>query len=72
MMETGCFYNQKMISGMTTEELVDLINDLPEWDPQLLEELCKRASMKEEWDTADGDNYLDVAYAAAEKLGVEI
>lgn len=43
-----------------------------EWDFDLLEQLCSRAGMSEEWDAADGEHFESVAYAAAEKLGVKI
>lgn len=54
------------------EELARKIRESNEWIPELLEELCKAAGMLEEWQAADGGNFEDVAFAAAEKLGVEI
>ena len=38
----------------------------------LLRDLCWRADLIDEWEESDGDNFEDVAYKAAEKLGVEI
>lgn len=43
-----------------------------EWDNDLCAELCEAADMTAEWETADGDTFEAVVYAAAEKLGVEI
>ena len=54
------------------EELARKIRESGEWIPELLEELCEHAGMLAEWQAADGSNFEDVAFAAAEKLGVEI
>ena len=35
-------------------------------------ELCERAGVSEEWETADSDTFESVVYAAAEKLGIQI
>lgn len=51
--------------------LASKIRELSFWDPDLLEQLCKEAGMSDEWDTA-GEEFEAVAFAAAEKLGVEI
>ena len=42
------------------------------WDADLLAELCEAAGMIDEWNAADGETFESVAFAAAEKLGVEI
>lgn len=42
------------------------------WDSELLKELCDAADMSQEWDEADDETFEAVAFAAAEKLGVEI
>ena len=42
------------------------------WDLEELAELCRLADMEEQWAEADGDGFEGVAFAAAEKLGVEI
>lgn len=53
-------------------EIAEELRQLPTWDYELLEELCSLADMSDEWKEADGDTFESVAYAAAEKLGVEI
>jgi len=42
------------------------------WNPEMLRELCEIADMLPEWEAADGESFESVAYAAAEKLGVEL
>lgn len=59
----------------TNEELALSISIDEEWEHWKLIELCKRAGMMNEWRKAwqAGDSeYEKVAYAAAEKLGVNI
>lgn len=53
-------------------ELAEIIRNSDTWDSEALEELCALAGMAEEWEAADGETFESVAYAAAEKLGVEI
>ena len=67
--ETGCHYTD--LEDLTLEELAAEIRSLPEWDADLLRELCWRADMIEEWDAAEDDSE-SVAFAAARKLGVKI
>lgn len=58
-----------------TEKINDIakaIRSADTWDMDLLAELCEAADMTEEWEAADGDTFESVAFAAAEKLGVEI
>ena len=43
-----------------------------EWDFELIEELCEIAGLEEEWNDSDSENFEDVAYKAAEILGVDI
>ena len=57
---------------MSDAELSQEIRSLGFWDTDLLRDLCWRAGLIDEWEEADGDNFEDVAYKAAEKLGVEI
>ena len=52
--------------------IAEMIRASDTWDFELLEELCELADMAEEWQEADGETFESVAYAAAEKLGVEI
>ena len=53
-------------------EIAEIIRTADIWDMESLAELCELAGMSEEWEAADGDTFESVAYAAAEKLGVEI
>lgn len=53
-------------------EIAEMIRKSDSWDYELLEELCSLADMSDEWKEADGETFESVAYAAAEKLGVEI
>lgn len=53
-------------------ELAEMIRNSDTWDMEALAELCELADMEEEWNEADGETFESVAYAAAEKLGVEI
>lgn len=55
-----------------TGELAQIQRESGAWDADILEELCRRAEMQEEWNNADGESFEAVAYAAAKKLGVEI
>ena len=58
---------------MTREqELATEIREGQEWDFDQLAELCELAGMSEEWEEADGETFEQVAFQAAEKLGVEI
>lgn len=62
------------------EEIAEELRASRRWDMNLLEELCKIAGMEYEWkaaleeddDEADEYPFETVAFAAAEKLGVEI
>lgn len=56
----------------TAQEIAKDIKAMDTWDNDLLKELCEAADMMEEWDQADGETFEAVAFAAAEKLGVEI
>lgn len=58
------------LSDITIEQLAERIRLCDEWIPELIEELCKRADMETEYDEAE--DCESVAFAAAEKLGVEI
>jgi len=42
------------------------------WDLDFLRELCEEAGLLDEWEAADGETFEEVAYKAAEKLGVNI
>ena len=53
-------------------EVAEIIRSADTWDMDALTELCELAVMAEEWEAADGETFESVAFAAAEKLGVEI
>lgn len=53
-------------------ELVGRINASDEWNSEDLAELCEMAGLEKEWNAADAETFEQVAYKAAEILGVEI
>lgn len=53
-------------------EIAEKIRNADTWDFDLLEELCELAGLSEEWAEADAEHFESVAYAAADKLNVEI
>ena len=67
----GLNYDPAYICGLSDEELAEKIRESNEWDIDLLRDLCWRADIIEEWDTAE-DDFETVAYKASEILGVEI
>ena len=66
------YKKMKDLRAMTNKELEAAINASAEWDKDMLEELCDRAEMSDEWEAADGESFEDVAYEAAKKLGLDI
>jgi len=57
---------------MELNELVRKIKGSREWNLEDLKELCGMAGMSEELENATGETFEEVAYMAAEKLGIEI
>ena len=53
-------------------ELAERIRKADEWNSEDLAELCEMAGLEREWQEADGETFEQVAYKAAEILGVEI
>lgn len=53
-------------------ELAERIREADEWNSEDLAELCEMAGLEKEWQEADGETFEQVAYKAAEILGVEI
>ena len=53
-------------------EIAEIIRNADIWNMKALAELCRLADMTEEWEARDGDTFESIAYAAADKLGVEI
>lgn len=66
----GWNYDPCYVSSLSDEELAAEIRE-SDWDADLLRDLCWRADMIEEWIAAE-DDFESIAFAAAEKLGVEI
>lgn len=60
------------VRALTDEELASRIYYADEWEEDALTELCRRAGLESEWDEADGDTFEDVAFKAADILGVKI
>lgn len=56
----------------TADKIASDIRSSDTWNMDLLAELCEAAGMSTEWEASDGDTFEAVAFAAAEKLGVEI
>lgn len=67
----GANADTEWLCGLSDEELAEEIRKAQEWDADLLRDLCYRADMLDEWEAAE-DDFENVAFAAAEKLGVEI
>ena len=53
-------------------EIATALRSSGEWDFELLSGLCEIASLEEEWSKSDEYTFEDVAYKAAEILGVDI
>ena len=68
----GSYYDPFYLDSLSDAELVREIKNSDSWDMDLLRELCWRAGLIDEWEESDGDTFEDVAFKAAEKLGVEI
>lgn len=52
--------------------LAEKIRSSETWEDEDLKSLCEAADMLDEYNAADGETFEAVAFAAAEKLGVEI
>ena len=61
-----------IMTNTRAQEIAQELNNSQEWNDALLAELCELADMTAGWESADGESFEDVVYAAAEKLGVEI
>lgn len=59
---------------MEAKTIAETIRTADTWDTvqDELATLCKLAGLSAEWEAADGETFEAVAYAAAERLGVEI
>lgn len=65
-------WRKEVKNMMSNAELSTEIRRSDQWDPVLLEELCRRAGMESEWLAADGAEFESVAGEAARRLGVRI
>lgn len=65
-------FPRKEVRLATAEELAKAICDADAWEPDLIGALCAEADLSDEWDEADDRTFEDVAFKAAEILGVEI
>lgn len=57
---------------MTNKELEEIVAESDIWIPEVLEEICRRADMEEEYEAADGETFESVVEKAAEKIGIEL
>lgn len=57
---------------MSNKELAEKIRNNDIWDPVLLEELCDRAGLADEYKQADSETFEQVVFRAAEILNIEI
>ena len=57
---------------MDKHEIAEKLRASDVWDMELAEELCALAGMLEEFKNADGDEFEQVIFAAADVLDVEI
>ena len=61
-----------MMNNTRANEIANELRNSGVWNFELLSELCEIAGLKEEWLNSDGENFEDIAYKAAEILGVDI
>lgn len=67
--QAGKDYIMKNIEATNISEA---LRSADTWDMGLARELCALAGMAEAFDSADGETFESVIYAAADKLGVEV
>ena len=68
----GAHYDQLHLASLTDEELAEEIRSLNTWDGDLLYDLCWRAGLGDEYLDAGPEEFEEVAFKAADKLGLEI
>ena len=59
-------------ASLSLDELVEEINNVPEWDNEQLQELCYRADLEDKWEQTTDENYENLIKEAADKLDVKI
>lgn len=60
------------LQQLTTEELAAEIRSLDTWDIDLSRELCRRAGLEDQFETAVATDFEEVLYKASDILNVEI
>lgn len=60
------------LQQLTTEELAVEIRSQDTWDLDLSRELCRRAGLEDQFDTAVSTDFEEVLYKASDILNVEI
>lgn len=56
----------------TAEEIAEKMREDTYWDNEDATELCELAGLTDEWNNADGDEFENLIYKAADKLGVVV
>lgn len=70
--ELGAHYDQAYLASLTDEELAEEIRSLNTWDGDLLYALCWRAGLGDEYLDAGSEEFEEVVFKAADKLGLKI
>lgn len=70
--EFGVHYDQTYLASLTDEELAEEIRSLNTWDGDLLYDLCWRAGLGDEYLDAGSEEFEEVVFKAADKLGLKI
>ena len=63
---------QDYVDILEIVKVADRIKNSDTWNDEDCRTLCGFADMEQEWDEADAEEFEQVMYQAAEKLGVEI
>lgn len=57
---------RKEVTQADEEDIAKAIREAGDWNLELCEELCYMTDMLDEWEEANGDNFEEVVYTAAE------
>ena len=63
---------QDYVDIMEIVKVADRIKNSDTWNDEDCRTLCGFADMEDEWDDADAEEFEQVMYRAADRLGVEI
>lgn len=66
------FKEDKTMKNTEAIELAERIRNADEWNLNDCAELCEMAGLEDEWEAANGDDFEQVIYKAAEILNVEV